>query len=318
MPPRSPAAATTSTARSPTLARGVGELQRRAGLPRRRDRARPHRCALADACCRSAGPSPAGGARGRARCSTTRRWTSCCKRLVHVGSAAADDGAGAPAGARDHRVELRLGPARDLLRRAADIEPWTRSQRIAVRERIGVPHLMASSAIPFVFPAVSLDLRGQQRILRRRLDAPVGADLAGRAPRCAAHPRDRCRTHARAARTARRERRIPEPGPDRGTRAVEHLPRRAGGRRRAAEAHQRDAGAAAGIGARSDQPAADRGAGDRAQPATGRHRGPALCTTCPPPCARCCALSAYRARARMRAAGRWPATCCSRRRTRAN
>ena len=41
-----------------------------------------------------------------------------------------------------------------------DIVPWTRSQRIALRERIGVPHLLASSAIPFVFPAVSLGLPG--------------------------------------------------------------------------------------------------------------------------------------------------------------
>lgn len=37
-----------------------------------------------------------------------------------------------------------------------EIVPWTRSQRIAVRAEIGVPHLMASSAIPFVFPAVPL------------------------------------------------------------------------------------------------------------------------------------------------------------------
>ena len=37
-----------------------------------------------------------------------------------------------------------------------EIVPWTRSQRIAVRADIGVPHLMASSAIPFVFPAVAL------------------------------------------------------------------------------------------------------------------------------------------------------------------
>ena len=66
-----------------------------------------------------------------------------------------------------------------------DIVPWTRSQRIAVRERIAVPHLLASSAIPFVFPAVSLDPGGSERVLRRRFDAPVGADLAGRAPRCA-------------------------------------------------------------------------------------------------------------------------------------
>ena len=40
----------------------------------------------------------------------------------------------------------------------ADILPWTRSQRIAVRGAIGVPHLMASSAIPFVFPPVPLTL----------------------------------------------------------------------------------------------------------------------------------------------------------------
>lgn len=38
------------------------------------------------------------------------------------------------------------------------ILPWTRSQRIAVKTAIGVPHLMASSAIPFVFPAVPLEI----------------------------------------------------------------------------------------------------------------------------------------------------------------
>lgn len=39
-----------------------------------------------------------------------------------------------------------------------DIVPWTRSQRIAVRGAITVAHLLASSAIPFVFPAVALDI----------------------------------------------------------------------------------------------------------------------------------------------------------------
>jgi NTE family protein len=38
----------------------------------------------------------------------------------------------------------------------SDIMPWTRSQRIAVRTRVSVPHLLASSAIPFVFPPVPL------------------------------------------------------------------------------------------------------------------------------------------------------------------
>jgi len=42
----------------------------------------------------------------------------------------------------------------------ADIVPWSRSQRLAVRSPITVPHLLASSAIPFVFPAVALDVAG--------------------------------------------------------------------------------------------------------------------------------------------------------------
>ena len=41
---------------------------------------------------------------------------------------------------------------------AQPFQPWLRSQRIAVPCKIGVPHLMASSAIPFVFPAVQLDI----------------------------------------------------------------------------------------------------------------------------------------------------------------
>ena len=57
-----------------------------------------------------------------------------------------------------------------------DIVPWMRSQRIAVRERIGVPHLLASSAIPFVFPAVSLALQGQSEFFgdgSMRQSAPI-------------------------------------------------------------------------------------------------------------------------------------------------
>lgn len=43
-----------------------------------------------------------------------------------------------------------------------DIVPWTRSQRLAVRAPITVAHLLASSAIPFVFPAVALDIDGHR------------------------------------------------------------------------------------------------------------------------------------------------------------
>ncbi len=46
---------------------------------------------------------------------------------------------------------------------AQPIEPWARSQRISVRDKMTFEHLMASSAIPFVFPAVHVPMaNGQQ------------------------------------------------------------------------------------------------------------------------------------------------------------
>lgn len=41
-----------------------------------------------------------------------------------------------------------------------DISPWVRSQRVALPARINLDHLMASAAIPFVFPSVQLPLGG--------------------------------------------------------------------------------------------------------------------------------------------------------------
>jgi NTE family protein len=38
--------------------------------------------------------------------------------------------------------------------------PWVRSQRLAVRDKITHSHLLASSAIPFVFPATALGING--------------------------------------------------------------------------------------------------------------------------------------------------------------
>ncbi len=38
-----------------------------------------------------------------------------------------------------------------------DVKPWKRAQRVGVASRIGVHHLMASSAIPFIFPAVKIN-----------------------------------------------------------------------------------------------------------------------------------------------------------------
>jgi len=39
---------------------------------------------------------------------------------------------------------------------APDIQPWRRTHRMGVRTRIEVDHLMATSALPFVFPAVHI------------------------------------------------------------------------------------------------------------------------------------------------------------------
>lgn len=39
----------------------------------------------------------------------------------------------------------------------ADIEPWRRSQRVGAHTKLSLDHLMASSAIPFIFPAVHIN-----------------------------------------------------------------------------------------------------------------------------------------------------------------
>ncbi len=39
----------------------------------------------------------------------------------------------------------------------ANIEPWKRTRRLGMEARIGIEHLVASSAIPFIFPAVHIN-----------------------------------------------------------------------------------------------------------------------------------------------------------------
>ncbi len=63
---------------------------------------------------------------------------------------------------------------------ATGIDAWTRSQRFGVRETITYQHLLASSAIPFVFPAKSLPVNGIPEYFgdgSMRQSAPVAAAI---------------------------------------------------------------------------------------------------------------------------------------------
>jgi NTE family protein len=44
----------------------------------------------------------------------------------------------------------------------AEIEPWVRTQRVSLRSQIGIDHLLASSAIPLIFPATALYRDGRR------------------------------------------------------------------------------------------------------------------------------------------------------------
>ena len=63
---------------------------------------------------------------------------------------------------------------------AGELAPWVRSQRFAVRDQITHQHLLASSAIPFVFPATALQVDGRVEYFgdgSMRQSAPVAAAI---------------------------------------------------------------------------------------------------------------------------------------------
>ncbi len=61
-----------------------------------------------------------------------------------------------------------------------DLQPWTRTQRIGQRDQLTLDHLLASSAIPFVFPAMPLPMQGRTEYFgdgSMRQSAPVAAAI---------------------------------------------------------------------------------------------------------------------------------------------
>ena len=65
-----------------------------------------------------------------------------------AGAPAPADPPGPPAGAGRHGVELQLGRPCHVFEAGERLDPWIRSQRRAVRDRITHEHLLASAAIP--------------------------------------------------------------------------------------------------------------------------------------------------------------------------
>ena len=59
---------------------------------------------------------------------------------------------------------------------APDIQPWTRARRVGIPTRIETAHLMASSAIPFLFPAVHINREYFGDGSMRQI-APIGTAL---------------------------------------------------------------------------------------------------------------------------------------------
>lgn len=87
----------------------------------------------------------------------------------------------------------------------ASLKPWVRSQRCGLRDDITHAHLLASSAIPFIFPAVALPIKGHTAYFgdgSMRQSAPVAPAIHLGAQRICVIGAADGRMHAPSATTA--------------------------------------------------------------------------------------------------------------------
>ena len=226
--------------------RGLGELPRRAGLPRRFDRRDPHRRALADDDVdrlgdRALAPRAAALAARQHAARGAARQAGRTERL-HAGDARA---ATCRRSRSRPRATARACTSPSTTRSTTSC-PWTRSQRIAVRAAITIAAPAGVVGDPVrVSGGARCDIDGSHEYFgdgSMRQAAPISPAVHLGAERILVVGAGRM--HEPPGERARQQR-LPEPGADRRPRAVEHLPRCARGRRGAAAAHQPHAGAAA-------------------------------------------------------------------------
>ena len=208
-------------------ARGVGEHALPPRLPHRRVEHHAPRPALARRDVLAVAPEPDLAARQRAA------RAKCCERTLAFERIQDHIDSGALYAVSVTASGYTTGQSVSFFQGGSGLEGWERNQRIGAAVSLKLEYLLASSALPFIFPGG----QGEPRVFRRRLGAPDRADQPGAAPgrRPRAGGRHRPPEHRPVARALQH---LSVARAGRRPRAQLDLPRRPVGGPRAPGAHQ--------------------------------------------------------------------------------